>query len=137
MPSAPPVPRPIRPTPTPCSATLSSRPTTPKRPSPPGNALSSCVPTPTVEQFLAKAQREQTVESDFAQGESSHFVLHYEGKQTSEALRGQILAALESDYDDLARDLGNPPRDNILVTLYTEQAFFDVTHAPTWSGRDQ
>src|SRR6202007_751683 len=40
----------------------------------------------------------------------------------------------ESDYDDLVRDLGNPPRDNILVTLYTEQAFFDVTHAPTWSG---
>ena len=91
-------------------------------------------PDAKVEQFLAKAQCEQTVESDFAQGESSHFVLHYEGKQTSEALRGQILAALESDYDDLVRDLGNPPRDNILVTLYTEQAFFDVTHAPTWSG---
>jgi tetratricopeptide (TPR) repeat protein len=91
-------------------------------------------PDPAVQQFLAKAQREQTVESDFAQGESSHFVLHYEGKQTSEVLRGQILAALETDYDDLVRDLGNPPRDNILVTLYTEQAFFDVTHAPTWSG---
>jgi hypothetical protein len=91
-------------------------------------------PDAKVEQFLAKAQREQTVESDFAQGESTHFVLHYEGKQTSEALRGQILSALESDYDDLARDLGNPPRDSILVTLYTEQAFFDVTHAPTWSG---
>ena len=91
-------------------------------------------PDPAVQQFLAKAQREQTVESEFSQGESSHFVLHYEGKQTSEALRSQILAALESDYDDLARDLGNPPHDNILVTLYTEQAFFDVTHAPTWSG---
>jgi len=91
-------------------------------------------PDAKVEQFLAKAQREQTVESDFTQGESSHFVLHYEGKQTSEAFRAQILAALESDYDDLVRDLGNPPRDNILVTLYTEQAFFDVTHAPTWSG---
>jgi tetratricopeptide (TPR) repeat protein len=87
-----------------------------------------------VERLLAKAQREQSVESDYAQGESSHFVLHYEGKQTSEALRAQILAALESDYDDLVRDLGNPPRDNILVTLYTEQAFFDVTHAPGWSG---
>src|ERR1700730_10455722 len=91
-------------------------------------------PDAKVEQFLAKAQREQNVESDFAQGESSHFVLHYEGKQTSEALRVQILAALESDYDDLVRDLGNPPRDSILVTLYTEQAFFDVTQAPTWSG---
>src|SRR5208282_3737089 len=72
--------------------------------------------------------------AQFASGQSTHFTLHYEGKQTSEALRGQILQALESDYDDLVRDLGNPPRDNILVTLYTEQAFFDVTHAPTWSG---
>src|SRR5207342_2089604 len=38
------------------------------------------------------------------------------------------------DYDALVRDLGSPPRDNILVTLYIEQAFFDVTHAPSWSG---
>jgi hypothetical protein len=91
-------------------------------------------PDAAVQQYLAKAQREQNVETDFAQRESSHFVLHYEGKQTSEAFRGQILAALESDYDDLASQLGTPPHDNILVTLYTEQAFFDVTRAPSWSG---
>ena len=91
-------------------------------------------PDAAVQQLLAKAQREENAESEFTQNESSHFVLHYEGKQTSEGLRSQILAALESDYDDLARDLGTPPRDNILVTLYTEQAFFDVTRAPTWSG---
>jgi tetratricopeptide (TPR) repeat protein len=91
-------------------------------------------PDPAVQQYLAKAQREQSAETDFAQRESSHFVLHYEGKQTSEDFRGQIMAALESDYDDLARDLGTPPRDNILVTLYTEQAFFDVTRAPAWTG---
>ena len=91
-------------------------------------------PDARVQQLLAKAQREQTVEAEFSQGESSHFVLHYEGKQTTDAFRAQIIQALESDYDDLVRDLGSPPRDNILVTLYTEQAFFDVTHAPTWSG---
>jgi tetratricopeptide (TPR) repeat protein len=91
-------------------------------------------PDPAVQQYLAKAQREETVETDFTQHESSHFVLHYEGKQTSEAFRAQILEALESDYEDLVRDLGTPPRDNILVTLYTEQAFFDVTRAPSWSG---
>jgi tetratricopeptide (TPR) repeat protein len=91
-------------------------------------------PDVNVEQYLAKAQREQNVETDFAQRESSHFVLHYEGKQTSETFREQILTSLESDYDDLARDLGTPPRDNILVTLYTEQAFFDVTRAPSWTG---
>jgi len=91
-------------------------------------------PDATVRQYLAKAQREQNVEGDFSEHESSHFVLHYEGKQTSEMFRAQILSALESDYDDLARELGTPPRDNILVTLYTEQAFFDVTRAPSWSG---
>jgi len=91
-------------------------------------------PDSTVKQLLAKAQREESAETDFAQRESSHFILHYEGRQTSDGLRAQIMAALEADYDDLARDLGNPPRDNILVTLYTEQAFFDVTHAPSWSG---
>ncbi len=91
-------------------------------------------PDSNVQQFLAKAQREENTEGDFAQRESSHFVLHYEGKQTSESMRSQIIAALESDYDDLARNLGSPTRDNILVTLYTEQAFFDVTHAPSWSG---
>ena len=91
-------------------------------------------PDSKVQQFLSKAQREQNAESEFSQGESVHFTLHYEGHQTSETLRAQILQVLEADYDDLVRDLGNPPRDNILVTLYTEQAFFDVTHAPTWSG---
>ena len=91
-------------------------------------------PDTTVRQHLAKALREQNAEADFSQKESPHFVLHYEGQQSSEALRGQILAALESDYDDLSRDLGAPPRDSILVTLYTGQTFFDVTRAPSWTG---
>ena len=91
-------------------------------------------PDPAVQKFLDKAQREQTAEADFASNESSHFVVHYEGHQISDVLRGQILAALESDYEDLSRDLGTPPRDNILVTLYTETGFFDVTQAPNWVG---
>ena len=91
-------------------------------------------PDPAVQQLLAKAQREQSAESDFTENETRHFVLHYEGEQTSDAFRRQIVASLESDYDDLARDLGTPPRDNILVTLYTNTAFFDVTHAPAWAG---
>lgn len=90
-------------------------------------------PDPTVQQFLDKAEREAAAESDFSERESSHFTLKYEGRQTSEALRHELLAALESDYDDLVRDLGVSPR-GIAVVLYTEQAFFDVTHAPSWSG---
>ena len=45
-----------------------------------------------------------------------------------------MIATLESEYDELVRVLGVAPRASIPVILYTEQAFFDVTHAPSWSG---
>ncbi len=91
-------------------------------------------PDATVSQYLARAERESNAESDFSERESSHFNLHFEGKDTSETFRRDLLAALDSDYDDLARDLGFSPHNNIAVTLYTQQAFFDVTRAPSWSG---
>jgi tetratricopeptide (TPR) repeat protein len=91
-------------------------------------------PDATVSQYLARAERESTAESDFSQRESSHFNLHFEGKDTSETFRRDLLATLDSEYDDLVRDLGYSPRNNIAVTLYTQQAFFDVTRAPSWSG---
>jgi tetratricopeptide (TPR) repeat protein len=91
-------------------------------------------PDPTVKQYLERAERESSAEAAFSQRESSHFNLHFEGKQTSEGFRRDLLAALDSDYDDLVRDLGYSPHDTIAVTLYTQQAFFDVTRAPSWSG---
>jgi hypothetical protein len=91
-------------------------------------------PDPTVKQYLERAERESSAESSFSERESSHFNLHFEGKQTSEGFRRDLLAALDADYDDLVRDLGYSPHDNIAVTLYTQQAFFDVTRAPSWSG---
>lgn len=90
-------------------------------------------PDAQIQALLAKAQREASVEADFSQRESSHFTLRYEGKQTSESLRGQLITVLEADYDDLVRELGVSPR-SIPVVLYTDQAFFDVTQAPTWTG---
>jgi len=91
-------------------------------------------PDPLVEQYLRRAEHESTAEANYSEKESNHFTLRFEGEQTSEALRGQLLAALESDYDDLVRELGTTPHDSIAVTLYTNQAFFDVTQAPAWSG---
>ncbi len=91
-------------------------------------------PDATVSQYIARAERELAAESDFSQRESSHFNLHFEGKDNSEGFRRDLLATLDSDYDDLVRDLGYSPRTNITVTLYTQQAFFDVTRAPAWTG---
>jgi hypothetical protein len=58
--------------------------------------------------------------------------LRYEGSQAPDALRQQILEVLEQDYRDLSNDLGVAPK-NVFVSLYTDQAFFDVTHAAAWT----
>jgi tetratricopeptide (TPR) repeat protein len=90
-------------------------------------------PDATVQQYLERAERDATVQANYSERESGHFTLRYEGSQTSETLRGQLLATLESAYDDLSRQLGTMPR-SIAVVIYTDQAFFDVTRAPTWTG---
>jgi tetratricopeptide (TPR) repeat protein len=83
--------------------------------------------------LLERVERESKTEADFRQQESSHFTLRYEGSQTADALRTQVLDALEADYRDLSNDLGSSPR-NIYVSLYTDEAFFDVTHAAAWTA---
>lgn len=90
-------------------------------------------PNDQAQAFLEKVQRESRTEADFRQEESSHFTLRYEGSQAPDSLRQQILEVLEQDYKDLFNDLGGAPR-NVFVSLYTDQAFFDVTHAPAWTA---
>jgi tetratricopeptide (TPR) repeat protein len=91
-------------------------------------------PDPTVQQYLAKAQREVAAEADFSERETGHFTLRYEGKQTSDEFRRQLLQVLEADYNDLAGQLDAEPRSSIPVVLYTDKEFFDVTQAPGWTS---
>jgi len=90
-------------------------------------------PDDKVKLLLERAEREEKAEAEFRQEESSHFTLRYEGSQSAESLRRQILDTLEADYRDLQTDLGATPR-NIFVSLYADEAFFDVTQAPAWSA---
>lgn len=85
-----------------------------------------------VQNLLDRAERESSAESNYSQRETGHFVLRYEGGQTSETFRDQLLSVLESDYQDLSREFESEPHASIHVVLYTNQAFFDVTHAPSW-----
>src|SRR5262249_41751771 len=57
-----------------------------------------------------------------------------EGAQSSEVLREQILSTLEADYTELAQSFAMEPRSRVQVILYTNRAFFDVTHMPSWTG---
>jgi hypothetical protein len=90
-------------------------------------------PDAAVQAALAKAEREDSAEAEFSQQETGHFTFHYEGGKTPEHLRNQIVAVMEAHYDDLVRDLNVAPRQ-ISVSLYSDQAYFDVTQAPSWTA---
>ncbi len=83
--------------------------------------------------LLERVERESGTEADFREQGSNHFTLRYEGSQTADALRSQILETLEDHYRAIENDLGGSPR-NIFVSLYTDEAYFDVTQAPAWSA---
>jgi Tfp pilus assembly protein PilF len=91
-------------------------------------------PNPETQRLLDRAQRELDVEDRSNQQESRHFSLRYEGGETSLALERDLLGTLEEQYQQLARDLDYSPRENMVVTLYTQKQFFDITEAPSWSG---
>jgi len=84
--------------------------------------------------MLDRAERETNVENSYSERATGHFVLHYEGRQSSEAFREQLLSTLESDFQDISQQFGTEPRSSIQVVLYTNQTFFDVTRAPSWMG---
>lgn len=91
-------------------------------------------PSPQVQGMVARLERESTTEAEFREQESSHFVLHYEGSKAPDALRRDLFSVLEAQYTNLQNDLGASPRDSISVSLYTNQEFFGVTHAPAWTS---
>jgi len=90
-------------------------------------------PDERVKALLEKVERESNTEADFREKSSNHFTLRYEGTHTADNLGAQILGTLEDDYRDLQNDLGAAPK-TIFVSLYTDQAFFDVTRAPSWTS---
>ncbi len=90
-------------------------------------------PDDNLQKYVDKVKREMSTEADFGERETGHFTLRYEGA-TKGALRRQIVSALENDYNDLSNELGITPSQNIVVVLYTEEAYFDVTRAPSWTG---
>ena len=91
-------------------------------------------PNDAVQLYLAKAQREITIEDSFSESQSPHFVLRYQGRRAGFTLGSDLLRTLERQYLELSRELGFAPDSSITVLLYTEKEFFDVTQAPTWSG---
>lgn len=90
-------------------------------------------PDDEVQQALEKAQRDLQAESNYREGESSHFTLRYYGGAAPQLTR-QVLRTLEDDFGEISSQLGYTPPAPIGVILYTDRAFADITRAPGWVG---
>ena len=90
-------------------------------------------PDAEVEAALKKAERDKQVEAQYEQNESSHFTLRYSGA-SQPSLAREVLHTLERHYGAIESELNYSPPDSIGVILYTQQAFADITQAPTWAG---
>ena len=91
-------------------------------------------PDSNTQYLLRKAEREIEVEEKSRSKETRHFTLHYQGERTASEFHNQILDTLENAYQDLSRQLNYTPGENIIVILYTQQEFEDITEAPSWAG---
>jgi tetratricopeptide (TPR) repeat protein len=91
-------------------------------------------PDPYTGSLLRKAERELEVEERSRRKQSTHFILHYQGDATSAELQAQLLATMETEFQEIARQLAYEPAENIIVILYTQKEFVDITQAPSWAG---
>lgn len=88
---------------------------------------------PRLRQALDRAQRERDVSGSYSELRDEHFLLRYDG-QEDERLSGLILNSLEGSFQDLVLDLDYSPSEAIVVILYPNQAFRDITRTPSWVG---
>ncbi len=82
---------------------------------------------------LEKAQREQTAQGTFRREATRHFTIKFEGAENRDLYK-TVLENLEEAYGSVGRALSFYPTEEVIVFLYTDQQFFDVTRAPSWSG---
>jgi len=82
---------------------------------------------------LNKAQQEQQTHKAFTHESTRHFTIKFEGAE-SRGLYKLVLDILEEAYGEVGRALLFYPTEEVIVFLYTDQQFFDVTRAPSWAG---
>lgn len=89
---------------------------------------------PDVDQLLRKIESENRAENEYRQSNSLHFVLRYEGTDSNRILYQDILKSLEQSFQELEQSLNYSPKETLVVVLYPDEVFQDVTKSPGWVG---
>jgi hypothetical protein len=69
----------------------------------------------------------------FTERRFDRFRVQFQG-HADKALAARATEILETAFWQIGKSLGAYPSDPIVVMLYTEQQFRDITQAPTWAG---
>jgi tetratricopeptide (TPR) repeat protein len=89
------------------------------------------------EPFLTSKLKAWRADADVSRGFTERrydrFRVSFQGR-ADEALAATAITILESNFWRIGKALGVYPSEPIVVLLYTEQQFRDVTQAPTWAG---
>jgi tetratricopeptide (TPR) repeat protein len=89
---------------------------------------------PSLEAKIKKAKNEAGTHSELGELHSLHFILRYDRQVSDYNLGEKIQVTLEQLYGRLTSQLFPDGPATITVILYTQQAYFDITKAPRWSG---
>ncbi len=81
--------------------------------------------------LLEKLERERAVEAALGREETPHFIVKDRGTGDAD-LRRTILRTLESLYSEIGSRLGYHPADKVIVILYPEARFQEVTRTHDW-----
>ncbi len=90
-------------------------------------------PDKEVQLALDRALADKQEEESYKENESSHFKLRYSGA-AAPALAREVLRTLERHFPAIESELNFTPPEPIGVILYTQDAFSDITKAPSWAG---
>ena len=85
-----------------------------------------------VSRRLEAWRKEFAIHSGLTQRNDGRFSIIFEGS-TDSALADRALAVLDAAYWRIGGAIGAYPSSSIMVTLYTEQQFRDLTGAPEWA----
>ncbi len=88
---------------------------------------------PRLREVLTKAEQERKVANSFQELRSEHFLLRYDRREVK-SLAEEVLKTLEAAFRDLELQLDVYPRETIVVLLYPNLAFRDITRLPNWVG---
>ena len=86
-----------------------------------------------VTELLAQWQHESSTQRSYLEKPAEHFRILYEGG-TQQNIGDRVARVLEREYWRIGKALSSYPAAPLTVTLYTNQAFHDVTRSPSWSA---